>query len=65
MKIIGTTGCHKCEEAKSQFPEAEYYLFNDYIKDNPGFIEELKKSGIKSFPIIVTDENKILGVECV
>jgi hypothetical protein len=61
MVIIGTKGCHKCEEAIRDFPEAEYYLFNDYIKDNPGFIEELKEMGIKSFPIIIDDENNIIG----
>jgi glutaredoxin len=65
MKIIGTVGCHKCEETKRNFPEADYYLFNDYIKDNPDFIEKLKESNIKSFPIIITDENEILGVEFV
>ena len=61
MVIIGTKGCHKCEEAKRNFPKADYHLFNDYIKDNPGFIKVLKEMDIKSFPIIIDDENNIIG----
>ena len=63
VKIYTASGCHYCHDAKSFFDENNIgYTEFDISKDREAK-KELMKKGYMSVPLIIIDDQEILGFD--